>query len=131
DISHNSERARDYAISLAAEYNAELILFHVAENASDLATADASVAERTQEPDILVSEKTIVRFGKVYQEIVRQAKEGHASLIVITEVGGDSADPAVFGSTYRVFSWAMPGARDPYVMIRWRKVGVHGQHHHH
>ena len=55
DFSHNSEGARGYAISLAAEYSAELTLLHVAENASDLATADAIIAERTQELDKLIS----------------------------------------------------------------------------
>jgi len=111
DFSHNSEGARGYATSLAAEYSAELTLLHVADNASDLARADAIIAERTRELDKIVSEaerknlnvKTMVRFGKPYEEIVRHAQEGRASLIIMTARGGDAADRAVFGSTtYRV-----------------------------
>src|ERR1700676_4602390 len=49
DFSNNSERARGYAISLAAEYSAELTLLHVSETAPDLAKAEALIAERTQE----------------------------------------------------------------------------------
>jgi nucleotide-binding universal stress UspA family protein len=111
DFSNNSERARGYALSLAAEYSAELTLLHVAENAPDLARADAIIAERTQELDKLVSDmerrnlnvRSAVRFGKPYEEIVRHATEVQASLIIMTARGGDAVDRAVFGSTtYRV-----------------------------
>jgi nucleotide-binding universal stress UspA family protein len=86
-------------------------LLHVAENASDLARAEATIAERTQQLDKLVSEterknlnvRSIVRFGKPYEEIVRHATEAQASLIIMTARGGDAVDRAVFGSTtYRV-----------------------------
>jgi nucleotide-binding universal stress UspA family protein len=56
DFSNNSERARGYAISLAAEYGAELTLLHVAQSAPDLARAEVIIAERTQELGKLVSE---------------------------------------------------------------------------
>ena len=76
-----------YAISLAAEYGAELTLLHVAESASDLARAEEIIAERTQELDKLVSEterkslkmRSAVRFGKPYEEIVRHATEAQAT----------------------------------------------------
>ena len=111
DFSNNSERARGYAISLAAEYNAELILLHVAEDASDLPGAEAMAAERKRELDKLISAtedknvkvRSAVRVGKPYEEIVRYATEARASLIVMTARGGDAVDRAVFGSTtYRV-----------------------------
>lgn len=111
DFSHNSEGARSYAISLAAEYGAELVLLHVAECPSDVARAEQIIAERTQELDKLVSEterknltvSSAVRFGKPYEEIVRYAIEAQANLIVMTARGGDAVDRAVFGSTtYRV-----------------------------
>ena len=111
DFSNNSERARSYAISLAAEYDAELVLLHVAESPSDVARAEEIVAEHTHELDKLVSEterknlnlRSAVRFGKPYEEIVRYATGGQASLIIMTARGGDSVDRAVFGSTtYRV-----------------------------
>ncbi|MGB8581522.1 MAG: universal stress protein [Candidatus Sulfotelmatobacter sp.] len=111
DFSNNSERARGYAISLAAEYGAELTLLHVAQNAPDLARAEVIIAERTQELDKLLSHternnfnvKLAIRFGKPYEEIVRHATEAQASLIIMTARGGDAVDRAVFGSTtYRV-----------------------------
>ena len=111
DFSNNSERARGYAISLAAEYGAELSLLHVAERVSDLSRAEAIIAERTRELDKLVYEterknlnvRLVVRFGKPYEEIVRHATEAQASLIIMTTRGGETVDRAVFGSTtYRV-----------------------------
>ncbi|HUK23466.1 MAG TPA: universal stress protein [Terriglobales bacterium] len=111
DFSHNSEGARGYAVSLAAEYGAELTLLHVAENASDSEKAHAILAERARELDKLVSKteranlkvRLAVRFGKPYEEIVRYAAEAEASLIIMTARGGDTADRAFFGSTtYRV-----------------------------
>ena len=111
DFSHNSDHARGYAISLAAEYGAELALFHVTEKPPDVSKADAIVAARTQELDKLVSGterknlnvRSAVRFGKPYEEIVRYANEVQANLIIMTARGGDAVDRAVFGSTtYRV-----------------------------
>ena len=110
DFSHNSEQARGYAMSVATEYDAELVLLHVAENRPD-ASSDAIIAARTQELDKLISEterknlkvRSAVRFGKPYEEIVRYATEAQASLITMTARGGDAVDRAVFGSTtYRV-----------------------------
>jgi nucleotide-binding universal stress UspA family protein len=111
DFSNNSERARSYAISLAAEYGAELTLLHVVESTHDEASAQAIAAESTQELDKLISEherknvnvKSVVKFGKPYEEIVQHAIETQPSLIIMTARGGDAVDRAVFGSTtYRV-----------------------------
>jgi len=111
DFSHNSEQGLGYAISLAAEYKAELALFHVTGKPPDVSKAYAIVAARTQELDKLVSEterenlnvRSAVRFGKPYEEIVRYANEEQADLIIMTARGGDAVDRAVFGSTtYRV-----------------------------
>jgi len=111
DFSNNSERAREYAISLATEYSAELVLLHVAENVSDVARAEAIIAERIKQLGKLVSEterqnlkvRLTVKFGKPYEEIVRYATEEQASLIIMSARGGDAVDRAVFGSTtYRV-----------------------------
>ncbi len=54
DFANNSEQARSYAISLAAEYGAELVLLHVAESPSDLTRAEEIIAEHTHELDRLV-----------------------------------------------------------------------------
>ena len=114
DFSNNSERARGYAISLAAEYSAELTLLYVAEAAPDLARAEAIIVERTRELDKLILEterknlnvRSAVRFGKPYEEIVRHATEVQAGLIIMTALGGDAVDRAVFGSTtYRVIQF--------------------------
>ncbi len=111
DFSINSERALQYAISLAAEYGAELTMFHVVESAPDLSAAKAIIAARTEQLDKLISDnprkhlnvRTAVRCGKPYEEIVGYAKEVQAHLIVMTARGGDALDRAVFGSTtYRV-----------------------------
>src|SRR5262249_6708313 len=111
DFSNNSDEARSYAISVAAEYRAELTLLHVAGNASEQAKAEAFIVQRKQELAKLVAEiegknvnlKTIVRVGKPYEEIARYATESQASLIIMTARGGDAMDRAVFGSTtYRV-----------------------------
>lgn len=114
DFSNNSERALEYAISLAAEYKAELTLLHVAENAADLATAEAIIADRMQELDKLISEterknlnvRSVVKFGKPYEEIGRYATEAQTSLIIMTTRGGNAVERVVFGSTtYRVIQF--------------------------
>jgi nucleotide-binding universal stress UspA family protein len=111
DFSNNSERARGYAMSLAAEYGAELVLLHVADNPADAVRAEEIIIERTRDLDKLVSEaerknlkwSSAVKFGKPYEEIVRYAIESQVSLIVMTARGGDAVDRAIFGSTtYRV-----------------------------
>jgi nucleotide-binding universal stress UspA family protein len=107
DFSNNSEQARGYAISLAAEYRAELTLLHVAQSVTDVAKAEAIIAAHTQELDKLVSDterknlnvKSAVRFGKAYEEIVQHASEAQTSLIIMTARGADAVDRAVFGST--------------------------------
>lgn len=111
DFSMNSERALQYAISLAEEYGAELTMLHVSGTAQDLTRAEAMIAERIEELDKLISNnqrkninlRKLVRSGKPYEEIVRHATEAQTSLIVMTARGGDALDRAVFGSTtYRV-----------------------------
>jgi nucleotide-binding universal stress UspA family protein len=111
DFSSNSEQARAYAISLAAEYGAELSLLHMTSSATDLASAETIIAERTEKLDKRISEnerknlnvRSTIRFGKPYEEIVRHATEAQTGLIIMTARGGDAVDRAVFGSTtYRV-----------------------------
>jgi nucleotide-binding universal stress UspA family protein len=114
DFSNDSKRALAYATSLTAEYGAELTLLHVAEKASDLATAEAIIARHSQELDRLISDterkslnvRSMIRLGKPYEEIVRHATEMRASLIIMSARGGDAVDRAVFGSTtYRVIQF--------------------------
>jgi len=111
DFSSNSARALDYAISVTEEYGAELTMLHVTEGHPDPVSAQALLAAHTQQLHKLVPEskhkhlklKTVVRFGKPYQEIVQQARDSQTSIITMTARGGDALDRAVFGSTtYRV-----------------------------
>ncbi len=111
DFSSNSERALQYAISVAAEYRAELTMLHVVEGAPDSTSADAIVAARTEQLNKLIPDsqrkyfnvRTVVRFGKPYEEIVGYAKEVQENLIVMTARGRDALDRALFGTTtYRV-----------------------------
>ena len=43
--------------------------------------------------------RTLLSFGKSYEEIVRHAREGQTGLIIMTARGGDAVDRAIFGST--------------------------------
>ena len=111
DFSSNSERALQYAISVAAEYRAELTMLHVVEGAPDSTNTDAIIATRTEQLNKLIPDnqrkhfnvRTAVRFGKPYEEIVGYAREVHENLIVMTARGRDALDSALFGTTtYRV-----------------------------
>ena len=88
DFSGNSEPALQYAISLAAEYGAELTMLHVVGGAPDL--TKAMIAARAEQLDKLISDeqrkhlsvRTSVRRGKRYGEIVGYAKEVQHTLLL-------------------------------------------------
>ena len=110
DFSDYSNRAFDYALSIATEYHARLTLVHVVEGISRLHCAE-NTAKCQELLDRLVPESarqncaiaTIVRSGKAYAEISRLAQENHADLVVMAVHGRNTVDSAVFGSTtYRV-----------------------------
>ncbi len=114
DFSDNSSRAVDYAVSVAAEYGAELTMLHVAENTPELSKVEAMIASRSEQMNKLIPEskrqnlclKTQVRFGTPFEEINRHASETQASMIIMTARGGDALDRAIFGSTtYRVIQF--------------------------
>jgi nucleotide-binding universal stress UspA family protein len=111
DFSKNSEGALNYAISAAAEYDAELTLMHVVEHVPRSANAGALLAACEQELDKLIpAEKrkalkvrTAVSMGKPYQEIARYVADARIDMVVMAVRGADALDRAVFGSTtYRV-----------------------------
>jgi nucleotide-binding universal stress UspA family protein len=111
DFSENSERALDYAISAAEEYDAELTLLHVLEDVLTAGESMKAVATATLQLDRLippergkaVKTKTAVRIGKPYQEIIQFAEETQADMVVMGVHGRGALDLAVFGSTtYRV-----------------------------
>lgn len=111
DFSDNSNRACDYAFSLAMEYGAEITLLHVLEdvpNSGDAQSAMAVVKKRLsaiipKEAAGLCTSPVKVRIGRPYQEIVQLAVEDQTDLIVLGVQGRSIVDLALFGSkTYRV-----------------------------
>jgi nucleotide-binding universal stress UspA family protein len=111
DFSDNSERAFDHAISLAAEYKAELTLLHVLEGISDSADTENEIAKVMERLEKRISPETskkcmtkaVVRIGKAYQQIIELALESQTDLIIMGVRGRHALGLAVFGSTtYRV-----------------------------
>jgi nucleotide-binding universal stress UspA family protein len=111
DFSENSERALTHAISVTAEYDAELTLLHVLERAprsaetEEIVTAAAERIVNLIPPEArnTLKIKTAVRIGKPYREIIQFAQEAQIDLVTIGVHGYGAFDPAVFGSTtYRV-----------------------------
>ncbi len=111
DFSEDSERALDFSISVAKEYDAELTVMHVVEEVPTQAETEEIFATAKQRLEKLIPEekrdgievKTAVRKGKPYQRIVEYAQETEIDLVTIGVHGAGSLDRAVFGSTtYRV-----------------------------
>lgn len=111
DFSENSERAFRYAVSATEEYDAELIVLHVLEEARNSSQAQATLATAREQLDKMIQQempkplkiKTAVRVGKPYQQIIELAEETHTDTIVMGVRGRGAVDLAVFGSTtYRV-----------------------------
>jgi nucleotide-binding universal stress UspA family protein len=118
EFSDASTRALEYAISLAEETDARLILLHVIEGALDRSlteTADLTLAEYVRS----ASETAIARLkaavpaearvwckpdervttGKAYREILRVAEEDHVEAIVMGVHGQGVLHRRLFGST--------------------------------
>jgi nucleotide-binding universal stress UspA family protein len=111
DFSEDSDRALNYAISAAAEYDAELTLMHVLEEGPSPAKAEEAIAAATEKLDKLIplerrktlQVKSAVRIGKPYREIIQLALEAQTDLVTMGVRGRGALDLAVFGSTtYRV-----------------------------
>ena len=111
DFSQNSERALDYALSVSAEYDAEVTLLHVLEGEERAQVKEPAVSALTKQLDELVPPaaraklkiKTAVRVGKPYQQIIQLALESQSDLVAMGVHGRGAIDLAVFGSTtYRV-----------------------------
>lgn len=106
DFSENSHRALDYAIALTEEYNAELTLVHVLENAPR-STSEQAAANATEQLDKLIPSelrktdrvRTRVCVGKTYEQIIRVTLEAQTELLVMAVRGRNALDRAVFGST--------------------------------
>jgi nucleotide-binding universal stress UspA family protein len=107
DFSPHAERALDYALSLAEEYEAELTLLHVLEEIPpswDLATVSSDVVSRLERPIPAEARgrctlKSRMRVGRAYQEIVRYVLETETDLVILGVRGRNALDLALFGST--------------------------------
>jgi nucleotide-binding universal stress UspA family protein len=119
DFSEASRRALDYALSLAQEADARLILLHVIESllgetgASEMGHLSVAEFDRYLEEDAVAQLKSIVPEearvwsapeervirGRAYREIVKIAKNEGAELIVMGVQGRGALDRLVFGST--------------------------------
>jgi nucleotide-binding universal stress UspA family protein len=111
DFSENSERALSWAISATEEYDAELTLLHVLEEASSPAKTEKAIAAATEQLDKLIppesrkalKAKTVVRVGKPYRQIIQFAEEEQVDMVAMGVRGRGTLDLAVFGSTtYRL-----------------------------
>jgi nucleotide-binding universal stress UspA family protein len=112
DFSGDSNRALEYALSLAAEYHSELVLVHVAESSAIHRGIEQSLRiklERDLRKLVAIERNaeckisTIVRVGRAYKEIIQVAAEREADLVIMAVRGRNALDLAVFGSTtYRV-----------------------------
>ncbi len=111
DFSDPARRALDYALSVAAEYDAEITLLHVLEEAQSPDKTEKAMATATRQLDELIPPeggrgakiRTLVRIGRAYEKIIQHAAEIHADLVIMAVRGRNALDLAVFGSTtYRV-----------------------------
>jgi nucleotide-binding universal stress UspA family protein len=134
DFSDNSSYAFDYALSLARQYDSELLLLHVINEPVDLrgfyvphisfeqlekeiAAGAAIMMEKFCQEKMadFQNYKTSIATGTPFDEIIRKANEIEASLIVIGTHGRTGIDHIIFGSTAER---VVRGATCPVLTIR-------------
>ena len=117
DFSENSEHAFDYALSMAKNFNARLLIIHVIQEPVDLSgfyvphISFENLEKEIKEGAEKMMEKfcakmitdysnyeTVVVAGIPYQEILRKAVEENVSLIVMGTQGRKGIDHLLFGS---------------------------------
>ncbi len=109
DFSENSRQALSYALSLTAEYNAELALLHVLKDIPGVSVIDEAIAME-QLDNLIPPEKlkagrirSMVRKGSAYEQIIQFSLETQPDIVIMAVRGRGSLNLAVFGSTtYRV-----------------------------
>jgi nucleotide-binding universal stress UspA family protein len=107
DFSGPARRALDYALSVAAEFDAEITLLHVLEDVQSLANIKETIMTATKHLDKLIPPaggkaakiRTMVRIGRAYEQIIQLALEIQADLLIMAVRGRNALDLAVFGST--------------------------------
>ena len=118
DFSESSDHAFDYALSLAKQFNARLIIMHVINEPVDLRgfyvphisfeKLEKEIEEgaqkmmdkfcRTRITDYSNFESVIVA-GIPYEEILKKATDESVSLLVLGTAGRSGIDHLLFGST--------------------------------
>ena len=118
DFSDNSSYAFDYALTLAKQFSAQLILLHVINEPVDLRgfyvphisfeqlekeieSGAASMMEKFCQEKLkdFTGYQTSIVSGIPYEEIIRKAQESDSSLIVLGTHGRTGLDHLIFGST--------------------------------
>jgi len=107
DFSEYSRTALEHAISIAAEYHAELSVLHVLEDmpaSNDLQSVTQPLLARLEQAIPAEAHgrciiKRLVRIGKPYLEIIQHAAEAKADAVIMGVRGRNALDLAVFGST--------------------------------
>ena len=107
DFSVYSTKALEHAVSIAAEYKAELTLLYVWEDmpsTADFQSMTKPLLARLEEsitPEIrgCCTIKLFVRIGKAYQQIIQHAAEVQADAVIMGVRGRNALDLAIFGST--------------------------------
>lgn len=118
DFSENSDYAFDYALTLAKQFKAELMVMHVINEPVDLRgfyvphISFEQLEKEIEEGAIKMMEnfcqtrlgdftnyKTAIVTGIPYEEVIKKAEEVGASLIVLGTHGRTGLDHLIFGST--------------------------------
>ncbi|MGD0586540.1 MAG: universal stress protein [Oryzomonas sp.] len=134
DFSENSDYAFDYALSLAKQFDSQLMILHVINEPVDLRGFYVPhISFEQLEKEIEEgAEKMMAKFcsskmgdftnfttstvtGIPYEEIIRSAQEAAASLIVLGTHGRTGLDHLIFGSTAER---VVRGASCPVLTIR-------------
>ena len=117
DFSEPSQKALDYAVAFAEQFDAKLILLHVVEpvvtpdfvapfpllmendkvKAACKARLDHTIKEQAIDPKRV--ERTLVRFGRSFHEIADAARTLKVDLIIISTHGYTGLKHALLGST--------------------------------
>ena len=134
DFSENSDYAFDYALTLAKQFDSQLMILHVINEPVDLRGFYVPhISFEQLEKEIEEgAEKMMAQFcsskmgdftnfttsivtGIPYEEIIRSAQEAAASLIVLGTYGRTGLDHLIFGSTAER---VIRGASCPVLTIR-------------
>jgi nucleotide-binding universal stress UspA family protein len=118
DFSEGSEHAFDYALSLANQYSAKLLIVHVINEPVDLRgfyvphisfeNLEKEIADGAEKMMDRFCSENLADFGRFekfvisgvpYEEIVRKADESGADLIIMGTHGRKGVDHLLFGST--------------------------------